>query len=51
MNIQALKRARELWNSPLASRETNRINQRKWVQARRQLGEKWLLAQPVGRTS
>ena len=49
MNVQILKHVRALWSSPLASREINRANQIKWVRAKRQLGDKWLLAQPVGR--
>ena len=49
MNIQVLKHVRALWSSPYAPRELNRANQIKWVRAKRQLGDKWLLAQPVGR--
>ena len=49
MNTQVLKHVRALWNNPLASREINRANQIKWVRARRQLGDKWLLALPVER--
>ena len=49
MNTQVLKHVRALWNNPLASREINRANQIKWVQAIRQLGDRWLLAQPVER--
>jgi len=49
MNIQQLKRVRRLFNTDLATRELNRTNQRKWVQAVRMLGHKWLLAQSVER--
>lgn len=49
MNTQALKHVRELWANPLAPREINRANQRKWVRAIRQLGNRWLLAQQVSK--
>jgi hypothetical protein len=49
MNIDQLKRVRRLYNTDYMPREINRANQRKWVQAVRMLGEKWLLAQPVER--
>jgi hypothetical protein len=49
MKTEILRHVRALWSSPYAPREINRANQRKWVAARRQLGDKWLLAQPVGR--
>lgn len=49
MKTEALKHVRQLWSNPLAPREINRANQIKWVRAIRQLGDRWLLAQPVGR--
>jgi len=47
MNTKILKQARCLWNVDYVSRETNRSNQRKWVQSLRMLGDKWLLAKPL----
>jgi hypothetical protein len=49
MNTQLLRRARELWSNPLAPKEINRANLRKWIRAKRTLGPNWLLAQPVER--
>ena len=49
MKVEVLKHVRQLFSSQYAPKEINRANQRKWVAARRQLGDKWLLAQPVGR--
>jgi hypothetical protein len=49
MNTKMLKQARELWNVEDVSRETNRINQRKWIKAVRMLGDKWLLSKPIER--
>jgi hypothetical protein len=51
MRTAMLRRARALWNSPTASRETNRCNQLKWARAVARLGDKWLLAAPVERRS
>jgi hypothetical protein len=47
MNTKMLKQVRELWNVDHVSRETNRANQRKWIQSIRMLGDKWLLAKPL----
>lgn len=49
MNIRALKIVRRLFCSDLVSDRVNRANRRKWVTAIRQLGDKWLLANKVGR--
>jgi len=49
MNTRMLRHVRELWNSPWASRETNRANRRKWIRSVRMLGDKWLLAKYVER--
>jgi hypothetical protein len=49
MNTNALKHVRKMWNNPLAPANINRANQRKWVQAIRKLGDRWLLAQPIER--
>jgi hypothetical protein len=51
MNAKMLRHVRELWNSPLASREINRANRRKWIRSVRMLGDKWLLAKYVERKS
>ena len=40
-----------MWDNDMLSREANRANQRKWCRAVRSLGDKWLLAAPVGRTA
>lgn len=49
MNTTLLRRVRRLYNSDLVSDELNRTNQRKWVKAVRQLGNKWLLVGNVQR--
>ena len=49
MKTQTLKHVRQLWSNPLAPQSINRANQRKWVKAIRQLGDRWLLAQQVER--
>lgn len=49
MNIKMLTLCRKLWSSPDVPRELNRINARKWVKAVRRLGDRWLLAQYVGK--
>jgi hypothetical protein len=41
-----LRVVRRLFNSNLVPREINRANQRKWVRAVRELGDKWQLARP-----
>jgi hypothetical protein len=46
---QLLKHARTLWNSPLVPRRTARHNRKAWVRSVLRLGERWLLAKPVGR--
>ena len=50
MNTQELRRkARQLYNNKLVPTEVNQLNQRKWVRSVLKLGDKWLLAKPVGR--
>jgi hypothetical protein len=49
MNTRMLKHVRQLWNAPFVPQETNRANQRKWVQSVRRLGDKWLLARHIER--
>jgi hypothetical protein len=51
MNTQTLRRVRQLFASDLAPPAVNRANQRKWVRSVRLLGDRWLYAKPVGRTS
>lgn len=47
MKTRFLKRVRQHFSSDLVPAHINRANQRKWVKAVRQLGDKWLLANPV----
>lgn len=49
MNVTALRRVRQLFNSPDVPAHINRHNQRQWVRSVRHLGDKWLLATPVER--
>lgn len=51
MRTALLRRARSLWDSPSATRETNRCNQLKWARAVVRLGDRWLLAKHVERKS
>ena len=49
MNITLLRHARQLFKTYDASPNVIRAYQRKWARSVHQLGEKWLLAQPVAR--
>lgn len=49
MNTKMLKVARRLWNVDGVPDQINRANARKWARSVRQLGDRWLLAQPVTR--
>jgi len=51
MNTRLLKKVRKAWNNPDVPMELNRANMRKWVKSVRFLGENWLLAKPIERTS
>lgn len=51
MNTKMLKTARKLWMNDLTPRHIARHNIRHWVRSIRILGDKWLLAKPVGRTA
>lgn len=51
MNVTLLTRVRKHFNSDMVSPSTNRHNQRAWVRSVRMLGDKWLLAKKVERTS
>lgn len=44
------KRAMRLWRSDLAPKEVQRANALKWLRATALLGDRWLLAVPVGRS-
>lgn len=47
MKTKALRRVRQLFNSPHIPAEHNRSYQRQWVRQVRRLGDKWLLARPI----
>lgn len=50
MQTHTLRRkARQLYNNQSVPSSVNQHNQRKWVRAMLQLGEKWLLAKQVER--
>lgn len=49
MNTKMLKRVRQMYNVEYMSASTNRHNQRQWIKSIRNLGDKWLLAEYVGR--
>ena len=49
MNTTRLKQARRLFDFPGVPRHIVRHNMRSWVRQVRQLGDKWVLAQPVTR--
>lgn len=51
MNTRLLVRVRRHFNSPFVPDNVNRANRRKWVRSVRLLGDKWLLAIPVGRVT
>ena len=51
MNTHRLTQARRLFTYDLAPRYIQRQNMRKWVMSIRSLGDRWLLAKQVGRTS
>lgn len=47
MNTTRLRQARRLFFHDLVSSRTARHNARQWVRSIRNLGDRWLLAQPV----
>ena len=49
MKTKLLRMARRLWNSEVAPREVNRVNQIKWAKSVARLGDKWLLAKHIKR--
>jgi hypothetical protein len=50
-NTQLARQAIRLWSNPMAPKSTNRHNQRQWLASVIRLGDKWLLANPVGKKS
>ena len=50
MNTEQLRRkARELYNNKEVPQVVNQYNQRKWVRSVLRLGDRWLLAKPLGK--
>ena len=45
---QLRKKARKIYNNDLVPEHTNRHNQRKWVRSVLLLGDRWLIAKPMG---
>lgn len=48
---QLLRHARQLFNAPDVPAHISRHNRHQWVRSVRQLGDRWLLAKPIGRQS
>ena len=44
-----IRKATRLFNSEYVSREVNKANRRRWLNARAVLGDGWLCAKPVAR--
>ena len=51
MNTSLLRKARALWSNPEAPKELNRHNQRAWARSVSRLGDRWLLARHIARSS
>jgi hypothetical protein len=47
MKVKMLKHVRELFAADYVPKHTQRHNQRQWVRAIRQLGDRWILAKPI----
>ena len=45
---QLRRKARIIYNNDMVPDHTNRHNQRKWVRAVLLLGDRWLIAKPIG---
>lgn len=45
---QLRKKARQIYNNDMVPENINRHNQRKWVRAVLRLGDRWLIAKPIG---
>jgi hypothetical protein len=46
---QLRRKARVIYNNDMVSERVNQYNQRKWVRAVLKLGDRWLVAKPMGR--
>jgi len=46
---QLRRKARQIYNNDMVPEHINRHNQRKWVRAVLQLGDRWLIAKPIER--
>jgi hypothetical protein len=42
------RKARQIYNNDMVPEHINRHNQRKWVRAVLRLGDRWLVANPIG---
>ena len=42
------RKARQIYNNDMVPEHINRHNQRKWVRAVLRLGNRWLVANPIG---
>ena len=47
---QLRRKARVIYNNDMVPDHINQHNQRKWVRAVLRLGDRWLIAKPIGRT-
>jgi hypothetical protein len=45
---QLRKKARVIYNNDMVPAHVNQHNQRKWVRSVLQLGDRWLIAKPIG---
>ena len=49
LTVEQLRRkARQIYNNDMVPAHINQHNQRKWVRSVLQLGDRWLIAKPVG---
>ena len=48
-NQQLRRKARQIYNNDMVSDHINQHNQRKWVRSVLLLGDRWLVAKPIGR--
>ena len=47
-NEQLRRKARKIYNNDMVPEHINRHNQRKWVRSVLKLGDRWLVAKPIG---
>jgi hypothetical protein len=47
-NEQLRRKARKIYNNKMVPEHINQHNQRKWVRSVLQLGDRWLIAKPIG---